>query len=139
MKDDYNERTREYKEKAKCLAELDNYIGSTVDRSNHMIIRGLNNPYKKLEPTSAQLKQTARAAYEAAQKWNGRVKLEQWLRNYRNAYPQAQLAQLPTILEYQPHYDFVKAIAQANPACSTVLHGSLVKQEQNNETLLDFS
>jgi hypothetical protein len=31
MKDDFNERMSEYKEKAKALAELNNYIKSTVN------------------------------------------------------------------------------------------------------------
>jgi hypothetical protein len=60
---------KEHKEKAKALAELDNYIESTVHCSNHPIISDLTAPYKKLqalkkkpEPTAQQLRQTARAA-----------------------------------------------------------------------------
>jgi outer membrane murein-binding lipoprotein Lpp len=84
---------REYNKKWKAISELDDYIESTLDRSNHTIIKDLNTLYEKLkalkqrlEPNLNQLKQAARAAYDLAQKWNSRTKLEQWVRTYRNAY-----------------------------------------------------
>lgn len=42
-----------------------------------------------------ELRQSALAAYEAVQKWNGRVKLELWLMTYWNAYLKAEQAKLP--------------------------------------------
>lgn len=46
MKDDHNNRMGEYKEKVKALVELDNYIKSTLDRSNYMTIRKLTTLYE---------------------------------------------------------------------------------------------
>ena len=61
------ERVREPYRKLKTLGELDNYIESSVDKSNHWIIRDLTTTYEKLkalkekiEPTSKQLRQSAR-------------------------------------------------------------------------------
>jgi hypothetical protein len=145
LKDDYNERMREYNKKWKVISELDDYIESTLDRSNHTIIKDLDTPYEKLqalkqrlEPNPNQLKQAARAAYDSAQKWNSRTKLEQWVRTYRNAYQEAKLAQLALVDDFNPHYDFVKVIAQVNPACASVLQGSLVKLQQTGQDPPDF-
>ena len=53
---------RDYEKKLKALAELDNCIESTVDKSNHSIIIDLTTTYEKLkalkeklEPKSKQL------------------------------------------------------------------------------------
>jgi hypothetical protein len=109
---------KDYNVKRKALGELDNYIESTVDKSNHSIIQDLTTTYEKLkalkeklEPTSKQLRQLARVAYESAQKWNTRTKLELWLRTYRNAFLDAKKAHLPIVEDYYPHYEFVRAIA----------------------------
>ena len=114
IKDDYNDLQRDYAQKSKALAELDNYIESTIDRSNLPIIKDLVTPYEKLkalkqklEPTSKQLKQSARAKYESARKWNSRTKLDTWLRDYRNAYLEAKAVKLSVVDDYNAHYDFV--------------------------------
>jgi hypothetical protein len=80
VQEHYTIKLRQYSRDARALAELDNYIELTIDRSNYLIIEDLRLPYKKLkalkqklEPTSKQLKQSARAAYSAAQKWTSRI------------------------------------------------------------------
>lgn len=83
MKDRYNDQMRKYKKKAKALAELDNYIESTVDRTNHTIIEDLTTLYEKLKALK--------------EKWSSRVKLEQWLRDYRNAFLQAKAVKLSLV------------------------------------------
>ncbi|KAF2257949.1 tannase-domain-containing protein [Lojkania enalia] len=68
LKEDYNDRQREYAKKLKALEELDNYIESAVDSSHQPIFEDLSTPYtklkalkKRLELIPSQLKQTARA------------------------------------------------------------------------------
>jgi hypothetical protein len=146
LKDDFNERMRDYKEKLRAISDLDSYIVSTLARNHHRLIRNLTTPYEKLkvlkqklEPTSNHLQQSAQAAYDRAQKWNSRLKLEDWLKAYRDAYLDAEEAQLSVVNGYTPHYNFVRAIAQANPACSSVLHGILVQQQQSSQPPPDFT
>jgi hypothetical protein len=146
LKDDYSDMKKDYDRKLKALGELDNYIESSVEKSNHSIIRDLTTTYEKLkalkeklEPTSKQLRQSARVAYESAQKWNTRTKLELWLRTYRNAFLDDKKAQLPIVEDYYPHYDFFRAIAQANPACSSALHSIHVQKEQMDEDPPEFT
>jgi hypothetical protein len=83
LKDDFNERMRDYKEKLRAISDLDSYIVSTLARNYYRLIRNLTTPYEKLkvlkqklEPTLNHLQQSAQAAYDRAQKWNSRVKLE---------------------------------------------------------------
>jgi hypothetical protein len=83
LKDDYSERMRSYREKHRAMSDLDDYIRTSLARSHHRLIRNLRTPYEKLkvlkqklEPTSNQLQQSAQAAYDRAQKWNSRIKLE---------------------------------------------------------------
>jgi len=146
FKEDYNDRQREYIKKSTALAELDSYIEATVDRSNQPILRDLTTPYsklkalkQKLEPTPRQQKQAAAAQYQAVQKWTTKSELDTWLRDYRNAYLEAKAVKLPQVDDFNPHYDFVKAIAAANPACSTALHSILVQKEQSDSEPPDFS
>jgi hypothetical protein len=145
LRNGYNDRMREYEKKHKAILELAYYIESTVDRSNYIIIRDLITPYEMLkalkqmlEPTSMQLKWSARATYESAQKWNSRTKPEIWIRTYRDAYLEAKSVQLPIVDDYNPHYDFVRAIAQAHPECSSAILSILIQREQKGEEPPDF-
>ncbi|KAF2462505.1 uncharacterized protein BDR25DRAFT_320679 [Lindgomyces ingoldianus] len=91
-----------------------------------------------LEPSDKQLKQSARTAYDRARKWSSKMKQDQWITAYRNAYIDAKLVYLLNVTEYQPHYDFVSAISDVNPGCAAAIQSILVQHEQTDEDPPDF-